>query len=647
MDMSSGSSSASPGGGWLSASGVDFSNKTQAAAFLHDLKHQMFLPIQGAAYARYFWYGIIVVVVVTAIFNRLWELILRNRIRANAAKQIHPAKPKILFMKALSTVTAIIREASYLQFTPARRSSCVMFPSVGSIYIILAYFGFIVGLTFTNNNIPEAGHWQSLGVRAGWIGAAQVPLLVLLAGKFNIIGFICNSSYERLNIYHRWVARGLLLLSTFHFAFQNHGWDIFHISDLEWTTDTCPIYGISAYAFILWMNLTTFAPIRYFSYRFFVIQHMLTYFGFIIALSFHLDTSPGPQSQNYVYATVAIFLITNIARIVRYIYYNIRPGRASLESLEGDATRIRISSRLIKTWTPGRHVLVAIPGIELYFSIPATIISTPTSHNGDIVLLMKPHKRFTKRLFSAAGSSPPSSEFSTDYSNSPPVKSYVTLIDGPYGGSHSDFACFDTLILIAGSTGVTFALSNLLAIAHLAATEKIPLRIVRFIWVVKKHNWISWVSEELKTSFNLLHDAGIEVCIEVYATCDDSLADPADSNGCQCDDNCNCCKPSQSENTHYLPSSEKSAIPENISTLNGAPKAHVTSCPDLRKGRPAFGEIMREAVVHAGGEVAVAACGPLGLLVSVRSAVVITSDDLAVHKGTGYQGIYLHVESFK
>jgi len=108
-------------------------------------------------------------------------------------------------------------------------------------------------------------------------GRGTSPLLILLAGKMNIIGLLTGASYERLNVYHRWVARGLLMLASMHFGFQSHGWNLYGLMRLEWDTDTCPPTGITAYAFLLWMNLTTLAPLRNMSYKLFVVQHIITF----------------------------------------------------------------------------------------------------------------------------------------------------------------------------------------------------------------------------------------------------------------------------------------------------------------------------------------------------------------------------------
>jgi hypothetical protein len=66
----------------------------------------------------------------------------------------------------------------------------------------------------------------------------------------------------------------------------------------------------------------------------------------------------------------------------------------------------------------------------------------------------------------------------------------------------------------------------------------------------------------------------------------------------------------------------------------------------FHSGRPDLQVLLEELLDEAEGESGVAVCGPLGLNTSVRNAVAKTSDERAVHKGSGAQGIYLHVEGF-
>ena len=275
----------------LSPDGVDFSNITQATNFLAEILDDDELKIIGNAYARYFWYGMALVIGIASIFNYLRWGTLEFRLRQAARKIPSPARPKSVFTRWCATATALGREISYFQFTPTNRFLWLQVPPLGTLLMLLGYIGFVLALEFINNDIPGAQRWQALGVRAGWLAVAQTPLLILLIGKFNLIGLFTGVSYERLNVLHRWSARIYLLLAIFHFGFQSYGWQKYGLMQLEWSTDSCPPTGIAAFALLLWMNLSTLAPFRRWSYEFFVVQHIITFFGFIVALMYHLPST--------------------------------------------------------------------------------------------------------------------------------------------------------------------------------------------------------------------------------------------------------------------------------------------------------------------------------------------------------------------
>ncbi len=56
-----------------------FSNETEASDFLEEILDDSDLQIQGNKFARYFWYGVVTVIGVTAIFNLIQKAILKMR----------------------------------------------------------------------------------------------------------------------------------------------------------------------------------------------------------------------------------------------------------------------------------------------------------------------------------------------------------------------------------------------------------------------------------------------------------------------------------------------------------------------------------------------------------------------------------------
>jgi ferric-chelate reductase len=63
----------------LNDTGVDFSNETQAMDILAQILDDTEFQVDGNAFARYFWYGIVVVIGIAAIFNIIQRNVLRMR----------------------------------------------------------------------------------------------------------------------------------------------------------------------------------------------------------------------------------------------------------------------------------------------------------------------------------------------------------------------------------------------------------------------------------------------------------------------------------------------------------------------------------------------------------------------------------------
>jgi ferric-chelate reductase len=307
---------------------------------------------------------------------------------------------------------------------------------------------------------------------------------------------------------------------------------------------------------------------------------------------------------------------------------------------------------------------LSIPRFGFGQSHPATIASIPSSHSGDLVFILKSHKGFTSRLLKSATSSTTSLLPNREDSRSSETTIHTALIDGPYGNSHSDFASFDTVLLISGSTGTTFTLPILLDIAARAQKASLPVKRVVFIWIVKNTSWTSWTSSELTSASEALRAAGIELSIKIHVTCDTNFTtgeeDQSKECGCQCDKSAGpCCCVTVDD-----PDNNREAVDEKVepvgesdvedhvytgsksSRLPSGTKSRVLPRATFESGRPDFYLLLGDLLEQAEGETGVAVCGPLGLNSDVRRTVVRLSDERAVHKGTGAEGIYLHSECF-
>ena len=600
------------------------------------------------------------------------------RLRTAAAKR--PLRdPNNIFFRGVTATVALLREVTYPQFYSSRSDVWFRTPPVGIILFLLVYLGFVLGLEFVNHSTTGAQYYEALGLRAGWLAIAQLPLLILLASKNNLIGLLVGSSYERLNVFHRWSGRMIWLMATLHWAYQQYGWTVYGVADLEISSDSCYPTGIAAWTIVTWMNVSSIAPLRHWKYEFFVIQHILTWIGFLIAIMYHL---PVMYARIYVWIPLGLYAFDRIARTLGLLYYNSRLGRATITALPGGVSKIQVRSSRLSSWKAGQHVFLSLPRFGLFQSHPATILSTPRSHDGELVFLLKAHRGFTSRCHKFATISTTSlipskkNESRSDFTSNPSVESaeprvlqHIAIMSSPYGNAHSDFAAFSSTVLIAGSTGITFTIPLLLEIAERSKTSILPLDSLMFIWIVKSSTWTSWVSTELSTAVADLRAAGITCDIRIFVTCDDALTDTNKTElapspmfnqsaistlpekghskkhaACRCaPTSCQIClctvnKSSIDDGTrkvthcHPRPSSSSTNVMESVAAV----------CT----GRPAIGNIIWDVLDAARGETGIAVCGPHALNVTVRQAVARVSDSRGIGKGTGAEGCYLHVEGF-
>lgn len=73
--MGGGPSSLTP----LNASTFDLINATQAMDFLSQMLDDTILQYDGKSFARYFWFGIVTFIGITAVYNLFWRLNLKMR----------------------------------------------------------------------------------------------------------------------------------------------------------------------------------------------------------------------------------------------------------------------------------------------------------------------------------------------------------------------------------------------------------------------------------------------------------------------------------------------------------------------------------------------------------------------------------------
>lgn len=144
-------------------------------------------------------------------------------------------------------------------------------------------------------------------------------------------------------------------------------------------------------------------------------------------------------------------------------------------------------------WRPGQYVYLRMPGISIFENHPFTIASLcsndfPSEYGEqyrDMTLVFRPFSGFTRKVLNAA------IENGLDHT-------YRAFIDGPYGGMQREPAAFDTVILLAGGSGITAIVSQLLDLIKRMRDGRAVTKQVHVVWALKRPETMEWFKEELR-----------------------------------------------------------------------------------------------------------------------------------------------------
>ena len=168
---------------------------------------------------------------IATLVNIYNHVLYRQRMSAARAASPTPSKPKSQLPLAIATLFALTREASNFSVHIPLKNKILRLPTVGRLSLVLANAVVLIVLCLYGLDLKDPLNKESVGFRCGVVTLAQLPLIFLLSGKNNIIGFLSGVSYERLNWLHRWCARCMLLTATIHMgyffggmSFSNQAW---------------------------------------------------------------------------------------------------------------------------------------------------------------------------------------------------------------------------------------------------------------------------------------------------------------------------------------------------------------------------------------------------------------------------------------
>lgn len=356
--------------------------------------------------------------------------------------------------------------------------------SVSEVAFILGYMAAMFLWLLVDTRDLQSYMYQD---RAAHLASAQLTLVVVLAGKNNMISFLTGVSHEKLNVLHRAAARTCLILLWMHAITRTVSglspqFDFSH----NWVRSG----AISLAAFSLGTVLAL-RPIRHFAFEFFLVCHIVLIGIFLICGYFHAREQ---DYGSYIWPAMMLWALDRFIRLGRVAYNNRIWTRAcpenslaTVELLAEDTIRLTLRRRF--SWIPGQHAYVTLPSISNLptEAHPFSIASIPERHDRtggvDVVFLIRGRTGFTQRL--------------KNHAIKNGIGSVPAYLDGPYG-CPPDLRTFSTCILIAGGSGVSYTLPLLLnLVRENVAGGNSAVRRVVFVWAVRDGGHLTWISKTL------------------------------------------------------------------------------------------------------------------------------------------------------
>ncbi|KAM4057309.1 ferric reductase like transmembrane component domain-containing protein [Hirsutella rhossiliensis] len=597
------------------------------------------------AFARDYWYiaaGIVGLLVAVRAVNHYGAVQRRKACTDPSITHATCSRPGGRLGQAWATATALIRETGHPQLLVTTRGlAWATPPPLGRVLVLLGYWAVIAYMMSSEAILDDAYYWERIGYRNAWVSLMQLPALYLLAMKCNPVGWLIGAGHERLNWLHRWVARTMLVTATVH---GFHFWTEWALADfVAYELAIMPLvkYGLAAWAVLLWSVVVGFVPVRRLAYEVWLLQHVLSAAVMLWLLHRHI-----PANARYLlFMAISFLIFDRVARCASIPYSSssrsaIRFGHEmSMRAVGGTTTILTIRGTRFK-WHAGQHVYLWVPRLGPLEAHPYTIAcahelsSSPAGCNS-IQLIVRAHGGFSKRIHARASRHP--------------EKTFTAFLSGPFGVP-PQWDTYETLVLISASTGASFTIPMLEAAA--ASSRRTCVRRIEVALIARMAGEIEFYVRRAMDAAKLARDRGIDVRLHVAITGSGPEGDAGvplvqlrrnkrDSPDVEKAGRA----PGPSDGLYGRRSSSISSVDSNACLGDSRENASGVGFRQYA-ARPDLETLIREPVEQAWGETGVIVCGGRELAASTRNCVSRLSDERAVHKGTGAQGISLYVEEY-
>ncbi|KAH0579052.1 hypothetical protein H2248_003211 [Termitomyces sp. 'cryptogamus'] len=301
--------------------------------------------------------------------------------------------------------------------------------SVSQAVIMICYFATLI----------YAGCYKSSPfsdpVRAGWVAVSQLPIVIALATKNNIIGTLMGFTYEKLNYLHRFIGQLIVIAANIHSLGYFYKWSIGGTFQASISTPHI-IWGLVG---LVALDCIFFFSLSFWRNRYHNIMLPVHIIGLVIAIP--AIWMHKPSTMRWMCACIGIYGFDHVCRFIKT-----RISTATIRPLpEMNSTRVEVPY-INGGWRAGQHVRLRVLTFGLGWfgwteAHPFTIASVADGEEG-IILLVKKSGRWTGRLYDMAKSS--------GFTEAGQGRRVKVMVEGPYGSFQPLF-----LLLFSRSTSHT------------------------------------------------------------------------------------------------------------------------------------------------------------------------------------------------
>ncbi|GAA5928689.1 ferric reductase family protein [Sporobolomyces koalae] len=458
----------------------------------------------------------------------------------------------------------------------------------------------VVAVTSPIPNQAGSSVLRAFSRRCGRVAIANFPILYCFAGRNNVIATLTGISYQELRFYHILIGGIVFLESWIHtWVYLAHYW-IYQPAEVlrEEYSELYFKMGIVAIVFMLTNCVFGLKWIRRRSYEIFLTLHIVGGALILAGMWYHR-----PINQPWVYAAAAVWVFERLVRLGWHVSSIVNSRLIVRKPLiQAKASVVAGAIKLTVPfpggdWQAGQHAYLTFWGSQFLRSPwflgqphPFSISNVPIPTAGQdqaLRFVLRVHKGITKVLARQI-------EQKCKATGQSEVPITVGL-EGPHGWA-PEVEEFDSVLLVAGGSGITHPLSVLADACQKASQGSLRTSRVKLVWALHRSAQLEWIRETIEEAHSLAAQANVKLDVEIYITrsedaIESGVSTPTDS-------------PSLA------------SIDEKKEDF-GATLASFVNARQF-SGRPDIAQTITEIVSESAGSTLVVACGPSSLANEVR-----------------------------